>query len=491
MFSRKPVRTYDPKDFPNYRKFFPKPLSAREKLAACIPAIRDFILCNIHLFLVMYNTLCQFLLMVYRNPLELPDAVDYIVGEYKSADGARMAHAGFLLFWLYRTSISLSYTIWDLLVIAFRSWAPFYRSAWAEKAYWARAIVRSVSAAVPSVIRSVFTILPVITRSITLVVPTAIDMSSFFIICAFVLIVGFQLSKSLFGSAAIEEAPEEALKAPATPLATPRQTSPTATSIKPAGAGYVKVSPKAEQYLAARGIVLAGTNANAEDRSINSRFRTSKNRSPNGKTPRSSTSPQSSPEQKKHQAEWLDASLSSVERQLYHTDKDVQRLKILVNYYNKESNTRPQIPEAPPLCGSSNTRQFTIVQHENAHEKQHLKSIMTDYSPQIDWLAGHLQQSNKNLETTLAELKPRLDKIETHGLMPMHLQYDECKTNLEAMAKATKNAWSSAKALEQQCLERIEHLDCEIARYKRMTKTYNKVEGKRVAFAPQAEIIAY
>ncbi|KAJ3521664.1 hypothetical protein NM208_g13192 [Fusarium decemcellulare] len=481
MFSRKPVRTYDPKDFPNYRKFFPKPLSAREKLAACIPTIRDFILCNIHLFLVMYNTLCQFLLMVYRNPLELPDAVDYIVGEYKSADGARMAHAGFLLFWLYRTSISLSYTIWDLFVIAFHSWVPFYRSAWAEKAYWARAIVRTF-----------FTILPVITRSVSLVVPTAIDMSSFFIICAFVLIVGFQLGKSLFGSAAIEEDLEEAPKAPATPPVTPRQTSPTTTSIKPAGAGYVKVSPKAEQYLAARGIVLAGTHANAEDRSINSRFRTSKNRSPNGQTLRGSTSLQISPENKKHQAEWLDASLSSVERQLYHTDKDVQRLKILVNYYNKESNTRPQIPRGAPLLRLPPTpRQFTVVQHENAHEKQHLKSIVTDYSPQIDWLAGHLQQSNKNLETTLAELKPRLDKIETHGLMPMHLQYDECKTNLEAMAKATKNAWSSAKALEQQCLERIEHLDSEIARYKRMTKTYNKVEGKRVAFAPQAEIIAY
>ncbi|KAM5370936.1 hypothetical protein ACJZ2D_008249 [Fusarium nematophilum] len=314
MFFRKRVRAYDPKDFPRYRTLFPQPKTKLEMLLDGLPPVMSFLNCNWQLFLIMFNTALTFLCMVCREPRELPAAIDWIVREYKSADGARVTHGGLLLFWLYRTLISLSYTTWDVLVIAFHRWVPFYRLVWSDRRYWWHVAIRTVSAALPAIA----------------------DVASFLII-------------NKPSTAGYVEVSPKAKKYLAVDDATTAEASgaPSKTSIN-----HSLNSSAAEEGL---GTILP------KDEPQTATY--------------TSQIERDELETKDLKTEWLEGAISSVQREITHMSNDLHRLQLLVNTFNKETNARPPTPKPSTLGGSFKSNRLVIIQNENDREKYRLKSI--------------------------------------------------------------------------------------------------------------------
>ncbi|KAM5341608.1 hypothetical protein ACJ41O_014639 [Fusarium nematophilum] len=464
MFFRKRVRAYDPKDFPRYRTLFPQPKTKLEMLLDGLPPVMSFLNCNWQLFLIMFNTALTFLCMVCREPRELPAAIDWIVREYKSADGARVTHGGLLLFWLYRTLISLSYTTWDVLVIAFHRWVPFYRLVWSDRRYWWHVAIRTVSAALPAIA----------------------DVASFLIVSAFSLVVLYQIGLSLFD---LKHAAKEPEPLPQTPTRTP---SPKIN--KPSTAGYVEVSPKAKKYLAVDDATTAEASGAPSKTSINHSLNSSAAEEGLG-TILPKDEPQTATytsqierdelETKDLKTEWLEGAISSVQREITHMSNDLHRLQLLVNTFNKETNARPPTPKPSTLGGSFKSNRLVIIQNENDREKYRLKSIVADYNPQIELLAAHIQRSHRTFQDALIDIEGRVEYAQNVTAVPMHRLLRECESNMDAVTKATTKTWAAFKSIEARCAQRMEELDEEVARMERINKMH---KVKRVGFSSENQI---
>ncbi|KAF4974411.1 hypothetical protein FZEAL_8685 [Fusarium zealandicum] len=500
---REPALDYDPREFPRYRILFPKPKTTIEMIAEYAPPVKSFLACNWAIFLVMFNTVCEFLGMVYDDPLQLPAAVEWIRLEYKAADGANITHGALLLFWLYRTSISLSYTIWDVLVFAFHRWVPFYRHVWAERAYWQGVLLRGVA----------------------VVIPATVDMISFLIVCVFAVVLLFQLGMWLFAhgpeDAPADVQPRPLSPAPLSPLSPSSPPSPDYGSKKPAGAGYVEVSPKARQYLDSHDITVPSWCKQPHNRTTNfqsihptSRYQSRGSRVPQGEneyTPRhynttlphqqeTNTSPHhhdtsktTSPHQKqnttsgqddKQQAtdlktKWLKGSLSSVEREIMLTTDCFGRLKVQVSYFSRESNARSPTQKKSPAGGSIEERQFSAIEAENSREKKRIQAMIASHAPGIEVTTAQIRLSYDTFKAKLTNIETRLEEFGTAANNTMRKQLEECKASLEVIDKGITKAWNSHKGIEARCLQRVESLDKEVAKWRR----YEKVRvGKRVSF---------
>ncbi|KAI8686369.1 hypothetical protein NCS55_00312200 [Fusarium keratoplasticum] len=529
MFFRRKL-DYDPKEFPRYRELFPEQRSFFAKLLDYKPAVVNFIAASWHILVLTWNIMIQFFTIIDYNLLNVPTAVRWLGNEFITADGCNMTHGFLLIFWLYRTSYSLSFVLCDLLKWLHQQWVPFYADIWLHR-------LRCVG--------SVF-------LYIFFSIPTVLNAISFLVICGVIGIPFLQIALYLYsicpprpewlrcpdwlrlpepeprcnqpvpfsvrfsnppsprtprtppptpsppspprafdwtsppepesikrypwlfttpsGASDTRRNPFSSIKPPGAAYVKPKPAPPIkpkpVSSIKPPGASYQNVSPKAKHYLASNG--------------INPKHLTPK-RSTNFQ--RISSHQQDRPVDNELRYQWFGGILSSAERELVQMNSEAKHLKTLISQFHKQSCASIQMTSISPTTALLPRPEIAAVKGDNAREKLRFKALLAEYPPEIKKIVTYIQQSHPRVRDALTSLQTRIDPHDQSAVAcAMRADYTDCQEKLTRIVRITERAQISAENTKQRCARRIEELSDEIARLDSIDLSHKKL--KMTAYSP-------
>ncbi|KAL2692366.1 hypothetical protein Neosp_002772 [[Neocosmospora] mangrovei] len=530
MFFFRRKLDYDPKEFPRYRQLFPEQRSFFEKLLDYKPAAIKFIAASWHILVLTWNIMIQFFAIIDYNIFNVPTAVRWLGNEFITADGCNMVHGILLIFWLYRTSYSLSFVLCDILKWFHQNWVPFYADLWLDRLRFVGSILLYIFFSIPSVLNAL----------------------SILVICGVIGIPFFQIALYLYGicpprpewlrrpdwlrfpepeprcnrpvpfSVRFSNPPSprtprtptpppsppspprafdfcpppdpedvkrrpwlyttypgasfhmrnpfSSLKPPGAGYVTPKPAPPPkpkpVSTIKPPGASYKKVSPKAKHYLRSHG--------------INPKHLTPK-RSTNFQ--RLNSSQQNRPVDTELQYQWFGGILSSAERELVQMKSEVNRLKTLTNQFHKQSCASIQMASPSPTTALLLRPEIAAVKGDNAREKLRFRALLTEYPPEIKKIVTYIQQSHPRIRDALIDLSARIDPLDKSAVASaMRANYADCQDKLTRIVRTTERAQISAENTTQRCLRRIDELSDEIARLDSIDLSHKKL--KMTAYSP-------
>jgi hypothetical protein len=136
-------------------------------------------------------------------------------------------------------------------------------------------------------------------------------------------------------------------------------------------------------------------------------------------------------------------------------------------------------PHSPSLPGSprGQKRVATLA------EKDRIKAAIKEYSPNIENTATNILQQQPGIQERLARIDRLLERAGDCVTRAMRTEVQEFKERLEVMFKGARQALISSRNIEKLCEDRMEKLDTEAAKLRRMDRTH--IKGIRVSFADE------
>ncbi|KAM0195203.1 hypothetical protein ACHAPA_000931 [Fusarium lateritium] len=541
MFWRKKL-DYDPKEFPNYRILFPEPQTGFQRLLKQWKIIPNFAVYTANLLFNILVIILQYFSMLLRNPLGYSESFNWVVGEYqKSPTVMHITWGAFITVWFFHLCYRVGLVVWEQVLDAYDDpvWALY--QTWNLGVYSQSLVIRTVffilTAIFNMVCFAIFFLLNLSTYSLSTVIVLLVAVALYQL--------HYYLFEYTPEGALTESSGEEAHLTPDKPgrnsrVSTPStgssnsssratpdragrtfkvptpstgssssssgsspeisrsQRRPSPKSNKPPGASYVKVSPKAIAKLHAEGFFVPEptrvadysylkpidprrlTNFHRIDIRIRSRRikdaeAKAKYLSENPEVEQEDTTPSTVPTK----TQWIHSSLDSIERQLRFITQDVATLHVQVNSFRKASHILPMPPHSSSLPGSprGQKRIATLA------EKERINAAIKEYSPNIENTATNVLQQQPGIQERLARIDRLLECAGDCVTRVMRTEVQECKERLEVMFKSARQALISSRNIEELCEDRMEKLEAEAAKLRRMDRTH--IKGIRVSFADE------
>ncbi|KAM0225570.1 hypothetical protein ACHAQD_001508 [Fusarium lateritium] len=541
MFWRKKL-DYDPKEFPNYRILFPEPQTGFQRLLKQWKTIPNFAVYTANLLFNILVIILQYFSMLLRNPLGYSESFNWVVGEYqKSPTVMHITWGAFITVWFFHLCYRVGLVVWEQVLDAYDDpvWALY--QTWNLGVYSQSLVIRTVffilTAIFNMVCFAIFFLLNLSTYSLSTVIVLLVAVALYQL--------HYYLFEYTPEGALTESSGEEAHLTPDKPgrnsrVSTPStgssnsssratpdragrtfkvptpstgssssssgsspeisrsQRRPSPKSNKPPGASYVKVSPKAIAKLHAEGFFVPEptrvadysylkpidprrlTNFHRIDIRIRSRRikdaeAKAKYLSENPEVEQEDTTPSTVPTK----TQWIHSSLDSIERQLRFITQDVATLHVQVNSFRKASHILPMPPHSSSLPGSprGQKRIATLA------EKERINAAIKEYSPNIENTATNVLQQQPGIQERLARIDRLLECAGDCVTRVMRTEVQECKERLEVMFKSARQALISSRNIEELCEDRMEKLEAEAAKLRRMDRTH--IKGIRVSFADE------
>ncbi|KAF4989257.1 hypothetical protein FGRMN_9223 [Fusarium graminum] len=533
---------YDPKEFPNYRILFPEPETAFQRLLKQWPIVPEFFVYTVNLLFSIIVILLQYFFMLLRNPLGYPESSKWLVSQYQASPTVgHMSWGAFITVWFFHLCYRVGSVIWEQVCDAYDDplWAIY--CIWDLGLYSQSLVIRTIFSILSTTFNliyfSVALLLNLSTYSLSAVIVLLVAVALYQLHYYF-----FEYSpeKDLTGSHHNEdhltpERPGRTFRAPTpstgfsnlsshntpdspgrtfrmpTPSTgssisshgsspdtslSPRRPSP--KSNKPPDASYVKLSPKAVAKLHTEGIFVPEptrapdysylkpintkrlTNFHRVDIQIRSRrIKDSEERqkylSQNPKLVREDTTPSTVPTK----TLWIYSTLDSVERQLRFITQDVTNANVQVNSFRQASQIRPLPPTSSSLPGSprGQKRDATLA------EKDRIKAAIKEYSLNIENTINNVLKQQRGIQEKLVSIDRLLEYAGDCATRAMRGEVQDCKSRLETMFRGARQVMISSRNIEELCENRIEKLEAEAAKLRRMDRTH--IKGIRVSFGDE------
>ncbi|KAH7261501.1 uncharacterized protein BKA55DRAFT_687072 [Fusarium redolens] len=508
MFWRRSRLTYDPKQFPNYR---PYPETGFQRLIKECPNVFHFIAFTVRFQISIFSIILEWFCMMIRSPLQYSKHNDWILDHYKASPTAsHMLWGAFITAWSSHFLYRIGKEVCEVILDAYDDpvWAIY--EIWDLGAYSQFLFIRTI-----------FFTLTTIFNFICFWTVFLYNMSTY----------SFVVSLALLGAVAMwqlhyyffvytpQEVPEEptyqspekeVLSTPDMPsrcfrVPTPSTGSSTSSSRsssehtplhlrprpsnKPPGAAYVKVSPQAIQKLHDEGVLapeptrepdysylkpftgkrttnFSRSDAKAHFRRIREIERKkgiiSNSPDPYKDDPPSPTAPT--------KTAWIYSAIDSVERQLRFITEDVTEMNVLVNTFREKGTVRtlPDASRAIPHSPRTQRRYATLA------EKDRIGEVVGDYTREIDSIGNRVFRHQPGVEKALK----RIDRLVAHAgdavSRAIRKEVEGCKNRAASRFKGAEEAITSARGVEQLCLDRKVKLEAHATKLRRMDRTQAK-----------------
>jgi hypothetical protein len=530
---------YDPKEFPNYRILFPELQTGFQRLLKQWSMIPDFAVYTTNLLFNIIVTLLQYFSMLLRNPLGYSESFNWVVGQYQTSPTVmHITWGAFITVWFFHLCYLIGLVVWEQMLDAYDDPMWTLYQTWNLGLYLQSLVIRIVFFILTAIFDlfcfAFFFLLNLSTYSlstaIVLLVAVALYQLHYYI---------FEYTPE---RVLTESSGEEAHLTPDKPgrnshVSTPStessisscritldragrnfkvptpstgssssssgsspeiscsQRRPSPKSNKPPGASYVEVSPKAIAKLHAEGIFVPEPTRVADYsylRPINPKRLTNLHRidirirsrrikdaegekkylSENPEIKQEDTTPSTVPTK----TQWIYSSLDSIERQLRFITQDVANLNVQVNSFKKASHILSMPPHSSSLPGSprGQKRVATLA------EKDRIKAAIKEYSSNIENTATNVLQQRPGIQERLVRVDRLLECAGDCVTRSMRTEVQDCKERLEVMFKGVRQAQVSSRNIEELCEDRMEKLEAEAAKLRRMDRTH--IKGIRVSF---------
>ncbi|KAF5670225.1 hypothetical protein FHETE_4597 [Fusarium heterosporum] len=533
---------YDPKEFPNYRILFPEPETGFQRLLKQWPIVPEFVVYTVKFLFNIIVILLQYLSMLLRNPLGYSESSKWVVGQYQASPTVgHMSWGAFITVWFLHLCYRIGFVIWEQACNACDDplWALY--QIWDLGLYSQSLVVRTIFSILSAIFNlayfSVALLLNMSTYSLSAVIVLLVTVSLYQLHYYF-----FQYipERDLTGSHHNEdylspERPGRTFRVPTpstgfsnssshnTPdgpgrtfrMLTPSTVSSTSShgsspdtsfpprrpsprSNKPPGASYVKVSPKAVAELHAEGIFVPEstrvpdysylkpvnpkrlTNFHRVDIQIRSRrIKDSEERqkylSQNPELVREDTTPSTVPPK----TLWIYSTLDSIQRQLQFIIQDVTNANVQVNSFRQATRICPLPPTSSSLPGSPRDQKCVAT----LAEKDRIKAAIKEFSPNIENTINNVLKQQRGIQEKLVSIDRLLEYAGDCVTRAMRGEVQDCKSRLEIMFKGARQAMISSRNIEELCENRIEKLEAEAAKLRRMDRTH--IKGIRVSFGDE------
>ncbi|KAM0343494.1 hypothetical protein ACHAPU_008525 [Fusarium lateritium] len=533
---------YDPKEFPNYRVLFPEPETGFQRLLKQWPVIPEFLVYTVNLLFNIIVILLQYFSMLLRNPLGYSESSKWVVGQYQASPTVgHISWGAFITVWFFHLCYRIGFVIWEQVCDAYDDplWALY--QIWDMGLYSQSLVIRTIFFVLSAIFSlfyfSVALLLNTSTYSLSAVIGLLVTVALYQLHYYFFV---YTPEKDLTGPHHTDdnltpERPGRTFRIPTpstgfsnssshvTPdrpgrtfkMPTPSTGSytsshgsspdtslpsrrPSPKSNKPPGASYVQVSPKAIAKLHAEGIFAPEptrvpdysylkpinpkrlTNFHRVDIQIRSRrIKDSEERnkylSQNPGLVQEDTTPSTVPTK----TLWIYSTLDSIERQLRFITQDVASLNVQVSSFRQASHIRPLPPTSSSLPGSprGQKRVATLA------EKDRIKGAIKEYSPNIENTVNNVLKQQPGIQEKLVSIDRLLEYAGDCVTRAMRREVQDCKSRLEVMFKAARQATISSRNIEELCEDRMEKLEAEAAKLRRMDRTH--IKEIRVSFGDE------